>query len=208
MFVKTSSSGRPSKTTPYVKCVVEDQMRLKNYTTAYQLHSLLNANGYFLSIHTVFQCRSDWGWTFRDSAYCQLIRQVNKKKCLQCAQEYKDDMFADVIYTNECTVQLESHRWFFCWKEDEAPCPNHGQNVQVWAGISLWGSTGICNFYGIKTEPYTVYFHFTVNSVAIHTYTVRMLWLLPKLVSNYCSIVFKSNHLQQQTIMLTFLCID
>ena len=133
--------GRPSKTTLEVKRVVEEQMRLDDETTAYQLHALLNAKGYFLFIHTIFRCRSALGLTFRGSAYCQLIRQVNKEKRLEWAQKYKDDSFADVIYTDECTVQLESHRRFCCRKKGEAPRPKprpkHPVKVHVWAGISL-----------------------------------------------------------------------
>ena len=51
------------------------------------------------------------GWTFRGSAYCQLIRDVNKEKRLEWALQYKNDK---VIYTDECTVQMESHRRFCC----------------------------------------------------------------------------------------------
>ena len=72
---------------------------------------------------------------------------------MQWAHEYKDDGFADVIYTDECTVQIESYRRFCCQKKGEAPCPKprpkHPLKVHVWAGISLQGSTGICIFDGI-----------------------------------------------------------
>ena len=155
-LLRRPGSGRPSKTTLEVKRVVEEQMRLDDETTAYQLHALLNAKGYFLSIHTIFRCRSALGWTFRGSAYCQLIRHVNKEKRLEWAQKYKDDSFADVIYTDECTVQLESHRRFCCRKKGEAPRPKtrpkHPVKVHVWAGISLRGSTGICIFDGIMDQ--------------------------------------------------------
>ena len=52
-------------------------------TTAMQLHELLVHNGISISLYTVFRCREQLGWTFRGSAYCQLIREANKQKRLQ-----------------------------------------------------------------------------------------------------------------------------
>ena len=41
-----------------------------------------------MTLKTVLRCRAALGWTFRGSAYCQLIRQENKVKRLQWAQEH------------------------------------------------------------------------------------------------------------------------
>jgi len=48
------------------------------------------------------------GWTFRGSAYCQLIRDVNKEKRLDFAWAHSSDNFGNVIFTDECSVQLET----------------------------------------------------------------------------------------------------
>ena len=100
-------------------------MREHDETTAYQLHGLLLSHGYNLLLQTIFRCRTALGWTFRGSAYCQLIRvrEENKQKRLAFVEEYKDDGFEDAIYTDECMVQLESHRRFCCRKRGEAPRP-------------------------------------------------------------------------------------
>ena len=116
-------SGRPSKVTAEIKQIVEDQMRLDDETTAYQLHRLLTEKGYSISLRTILRCRTALGWTFRGSAYCQLIREVNKGKRLAWASEHLHDAFEDVIWSDECTVQLESHRRFACRKHGEAPRP-------------------------------------------------------------------------------------
>lgn len=116
-------SGRPSKITGEIKQIVEQQMRLDDETTAYQLHRLLTEKGYSISLRTILRCRSALGWTFRGSAYCQLIREVNKQKRLQWAQQHLGQSFDDVIWTDECTIQLESHRRFACRKHGEAPRP-------------------------------------------------------------------------------------
>ncbi len=114
-------SGRPTKITEEVKKIVEEQMRKDDETTASQLFKLLIVKGHPLSLRTILRCRTDLGWTFRGSAYCQLIRHPNKVKRLEWARKYKEDDFTDVIWTDECSVQLESHRRFCCRKKNEPP---------------------------------------------------------------------------------------
>ena len=116
-------SGRPSKVMAEIKQIVEEQMRADNETTAYQVHRLLNEKGYSISLRMILRCRTALGWTFRGSVYCQLIREANKAKRLMWAQQHLNDTFEDVIWTDECTVQMESHRRFACRKRGEAPCP-------------------------------------------------------------------------------------
>jgi len=80
-----------------VKRVVEEQMRLDDETTASQLHVILTRMGYTMSLRTILRCRTSLGWTFRGSAYYQLIRDVNKQKRLEFALEHRSDNFANVI---------------------------------------------------------------------------------------------------------------
>ena len=84
-------------------------------TTAHQIHQFLKENGLNISIWTIFRCRKELGWTFRGSAYCQLIRHANKEKRFHWAKEHIDeaeDGFDDVIFSDESSVQLESHKWY------------------------------------------------------------------------------------------------
>ena len=116
--------GRKSKVTAEVKAIVEEQMKKDDETTASQLHALLNARGHYLSFRTILRCRSALGWTFRGSAYCQMIREPNKLKRLDWAKLHLHEAetgFKDVLWTDECTVQLESHRRFCCRKRGEPP---------------------------------------------------------------------------------------
>ena len=112
-------SGRPSKITEEVKAIVDEQMNKDDETTAYQLHRLLVSCGYNISIHTILRCRSSLGWIFCGTSYCQLIRHVNKQKSLDWAQANTDLAFEDVIWTVECTVQLQSHHRFCCRKKGQ-----------------------------------------------------------------------------------------
>ena len=122
-LMRKPGSGRPSKVTTEVKAVIERQMRIDDETTAYQLHSLLVSEGYQISINTILRCRSSLGWTFRGSAYCQMIREENKVKRYEWALKHVNNPFENVIYTDECTVQLEAHRRFCCRKVGETSKP-------------------------------------------------------------------------------------
>ena len=121
--MRALGSGRSSKVTLEIKRLVEQQMRLDNETTASQLHSMLVSKGYNLSIKSIIRCRSSLGWTFRGSAYCQLIRAENIEKQLEWALKNQTDNFENVIFTDECTVQMETHCCFCCRKQGEAPQP-------------------------------------------------------------------------------------
>ena len=116
-------SGPPSKVTAEMKAFVEAKMREDDETTAHQLHVLLQQRGFDISLRTVLRCRTSLGWTFRGSAYCQLIRDANKVKRKEWAERHLDETFDDVVWTDECTIQLETHRRFSCHKRGEQPRP-------------------------------------------------------------------------------------
>ena len=75
-----------------VKALIEQQMRDDDETTAVQLHALLLRHGHTMTLKTVLRCRAALGWTFS-----QLIRQQNKVKRLQWAQEHLSDGFNNAI---------------------------------------------------------------------------------------------------------------
>ena len=139
---------------------------------------MLQAKGIVLSRSTILRCRRGLGWTYRGSAYCQLIREANKAKCLAWCIEHQNNTFRNVLWTDETTVQLENHRRFCNRKKDRnhdqslGTCayqyaqyshaspyvnffftffyrPKHPAKVHVWAGISCFGATRIWTFQGI-----------------------------------------------------------
>ena len=81
-------SGRPPKITGAVKALVERQMWDDDETTVFQLHALLLRHDHTMTLKTVLRCRAALGWMFRGSGYYHLIRQQNKVKHLQWAQEH------------------------------------------------------------------------------------------------------------------------
>ena len=103
--------------------IAESEMREDDERTGAELCDRLTSEGRALSESMVLRCRTSLGRTCHRSIYCQLIQEVNKEKRLAWAKEHLHDDFRDVIWTDETTVQLESHRRFACTKKGEAPHP-------------------------------------------------------------------------------------
>ena len=126
-FVKSGSiqcksgSGKPTKITDDVMRLVDEQMEPDDETTAHQLHALLTQNGVTLSLSTILRSCTKLGWTFRGSKYCQLIRAANVTKRLEWARQYVSDAFDDVIWSDQTTVQLETHRRHCCRRRGQQP---------------------------------------------------------------------------------------
>ena len=146
-------SGRPTKLTSDVLKIIDDAMEKDDETTAKQLVAELRDAGITASRTTVLKGRRTLGWTTRGAAYCQMIRAVNREKRLKWALENLNTNFDDVIWTDETTVQLETHRRFCCRKRGQKPRykprPKHPVKVHVWAGISCRGATRVCVFEGV-----------------------------------------------------------
>ena len=116
-ITRQAGSGRPTKLTREVKEIVEEAMRNDDETTAVQLHAILVDKQHILSLSSILRCRKSLGWTFKGSAYCQMLREVNKTKRLEWATQYVHEAqtgFLNVVFTDETSVQLESHRRFCC----------------------------------------------------------------------------------------------
>ena len=148
---------KTSKITVQVLELVEQKMREDDETTAVQLHSLLNSRGIAISLSTILRSRTRLGWTFRGSKYCQLIKQANKhKRFIWAFDNFVENLnngFENVIWTDETTVQLESHRKHSYRKKGEQPIkprPKHPLKLHVWAGINRRGTTPIVVFEGTR----------------------------------------------------------
>ena len=111
-----------------------------------------------VSISTIKRARKyDLGWIRTRPKYCQLIRVANMQARLEWCQERieaKDD-FSDVIWSDECSVQLD-HHGRLCFRRIKhprklKPRPKHPPKVHVWAAISSGGATSIVIFKGILT---------------------------------------------------------
>ena len=148
-IARKEGSGRPTVITDRVLQIVEKAMKANNETTATQLHVLLTSCEIRISFSTILCSRSMFGWTFRGSKYCQVIRPRNKLKRMMWAVENLPEVlssgFENAIWTDETSVQLESHRRHSYRKKGKPavlkPHPKHPTKVHVWAGISRKGQT-------------------------------------------------------------------
>ena len=152
-IARKPGSGLPPKLTPALQKLIEDEMQKNDETTATQLQAMLASRSVYVSLATIVRNRLQLGWTYRGSAYCQLIRQQNKVKRLNWARAHINDDFTNVVWTDETSVQIETHKRLCYRKEGQKPRtkprPKHPTKVHVWAGISRLGATQVCIFEGI-----------------------------------------------------------
>ena len=148
-------SGRPTKLSEEARGFIDDQMRKDDEMTSGRIKKKLERCGVTVSSSTVRRACKQLGWTLQRTAYCQLIRNVNKEKRLAFAQSVIEngDTFENVIFSDESSISLQQYRRTCYRKVDEPtkrkPKPNHPLEVHVWAGISKQGATKICIFDGI-----------------------------------------------------------
>jgi transposase len=147
-------SGRQSIVNDDILEIIEDSMTKDDETTATQLKKILDNEGHCVSLSTILRHRLKLGWTFRGSAYCQLIREANKIKrkewCLQYYDEVMNEELKDVVWTDETSIQLETHRRFCCRKRGQPARlkPRYSScryNVHVYKGYKYslaWASDG------------------------------------------------------------------
>jgi hypothetical protein len=121
-------------------------MQVNDETTGNKLVSTVNQIGASISTTTALKGRRLLGWTRRGTAYCQLIRAPNCSKRLEGAQQNLGGTFKDIIWTDETSVQMETHRSFHYKKGQNPgykPRPKHPVKAHVCAGISCRGPTGV-----------------------------------------------------------------
>lgn len=126
-------------------------MRQDDETTATQLQALLAHYHIYISLATIVRNRRELGWIYRGLAYCQLIRNANKEKQLEFARTYLHNNFDNVIWSDETTVQLETHK-HMCYSKQgdlEKPRTKHPVKVHIWGGISRKGATAVCILKGL-----------------------------------------------------------
>ena len=84
-------------------------MRADDETTATQLQARLAVFNVHVSLTTILHNRCQTGWVYQGLAYCQLIRNKNKQKRLEWVQRNLHENFEDVIWSDEASIQLDSH---------------------------------------------------------------------------------------------------
>ena len=142
----------------HYRCI-DDTMTHDDELTASSLKDILikkfGAENVKYGIRTIARIWNELGWTFTSVRYCQAIRNANKEKRLAWCKQRIDEKecFQDVIFTDESTFQLESHRRK-CFRKKKTPRRlkyrhKHPPKIHVWGGISKQGATHLVMFGGI-----------------------------------------------------------
>lgn len=145
---------RPKKLTEEMVTLLDDMLRENDETTATQIRSKLmeQFEDLNVSLSTVKRARKEEGWVCTRPHYCQLIRDVNKLKRKEWCQRQIDmkEKFENVIFTDECTVQLD-HHGRLCFRKAREPRahkqrPKHPANTHLGRYLHKRCNTN-CNVY-------------------------------------------------------------
>ena len=139
--------------------VVDEAMTESDELTALDLKDILSkiygAEKVQYSIRTIARLQNDLGLTYTTIWYCQVIQEANKLKWLTWCKQRIDDKetFDDLIFIDECTIQLECH-WRKCFWKIKMPRKlvykhKHPPKIHVWGGIFKQGATQLLMFNGI-----------------------------------------------------------
>ena len=116
IIARKLGSGRPFKITSEIKALVDEQMCTDDERTAVQLHALLKTKGYNILLRTLSHLpRVD----FLGKHLLSVDQGCQQAERLEWARAYQSEAengFNNVIWSDECTVQLETHRRFSCRK--------------------------------------------------------------------------------------------
>ena len=156
-------SGRPSSMTDegrqYVDNLLEDDDELTSRQIKILLETTLDIKVCESTVRRIL--REELEWVVTLPKYCQTVREPNRVKRLEHAKKLLADneKFEDVIFTDESTIEMSTHKRICRRKKGQARKPKpkvkHPLKLHVWGGISKTGASKICIFSGIMNS--TIY---------------------------------------------------
>ena len=160
-IVDRNRSGRKKACTAHILNLIEESLRENNELTAEDLSTRIqDVTGHLLSISAIKHSRKALGWERSGTRYCQIIRNANQPKRLEFAEAClaRGDVFENVIWTDECSVEIQRHTRRSFRKVGEPKVlrgrPKHPFKVHVWGGISMAGATDVVIFTGIMDADF------------------------------------------------------
>lgn len=152
-----AKTRKPRLLTKEMMNAIEESLKSDDELTARKLKTKLAGefpNLPNISLATIKRCRKELGWVCTRPHYCQLIREANKEKRRRWCKIQLDnkERFENVVFTDECTVQLD-HHGRLCFRKQKQPRalkqrPKHPAKVHIWGGISMRGATRLVMFTG------------------------------------------------------------
>lgn len=152
---------RPRKLTSEMLEIIDSALKQNDELTSEQLRCHLQERFPLLrvSLPTIKRARKEKGWVCTRPHYCQIVRDLNKRKRFLWCHHLKNtnEKYENVVFTDECTVQLECHSRL-CFRKQRQPRvlkprAKHPVKIHVWGGISSRGATNVVMFSGIMDAP-------------------------------------------------------
>ena len=152
---------RSRKITSEMLEIIDSELQQNDELTSQQLRSHLQERfpSLNVSLPTIKRARKAKGWICTRPHYCQVVRDLNKRKRFLWCHHLKNtnEKFENIVFTDECTVQLERHSRLCFRKQHQyrvlKPRAKHPVKLHVWGGISSHGATSIVMFSGIMDAP-------------------------------------------------------
>ena len=105
--------AQDKKLTTEMLSMINNELKENDEATARYLRAMLIEKYPELevTISTVKRQRQALGWVNTRPHYCQLIRTLNKtKRLVWCREQLRvNENFSNIIFSDECTIQLEHH---------------------------------------------------------------------------------------------------
>ena len=127
-----------------------------------EIHRMLKEDGVSFGLTTTKWAISASGFTHSRPRYGQMVRDANKLKRVDFCDRLiaKNDQFDDVIFLDECSIQLHQNKLCSYRPKDFCaavlPKPKHPLKIHVWAAISKPGATKIRLFEGIMDSMFYI----------------------------------------------------
>lgn len=118
--------GAAKKLTQEILDYIDSVMNDNDETTLDQLKDLVQRRfDITISRCSIDRHRRQLGWTFKTAAYCQVVREANRVKRLEFAQQHPNlaNTCGDMIFTDETSCELQCHRLRCARKKGLPPKP-------------------------------------------------------------------------------------
>ncbi|CAG2242661.1 unnamed protein product [Mytilus edulis] len=125
-----------------------------------QIHKALLADGANLSLSLTKIAIDAAGFTHSRPRYGQMVRRANRPKRVDFCQHLIDenDDFADIIFSDESSIQTFQNKTNYYREKDSAPMvhgkPKHPLKVHVWGAISRRGPSKLTIFEDIMEKEF------------------------------------------------------
>ena len=137
-FQAAKRSGRKCKLKSEHLEFIDNKMKENNELTSKELKEKLSKEcGVEVSPTTICRVKhNELGWKSENARYCQFVREPNKMKRLVFSLNamVNKDLFEDVIFTDETSVQIEQYARICFRKDGSQPkrkgCPKHPVKVK------------------------------------------------------------------------------